>query len=94
MKFTESNWNPFWVIALTSSSCTDYTLNEHKDFDQYDLFEMPSDIMPCYNYPESLVNQNEMPISLWCQQVHLAQIMSLTSMKILTNMAHLLYDLR
>ena len=38
--------------------------------------------MPYQSYPKSLVNQNEIPIEF---------IMSLTSMKMLTNMAHLQY---
>ena len=41
--------------------------------------------MPYYSYPARLANQNQIPIELWCQWAHLALIMSLTSMKILTN---------
>ena len=43
---------------------------------------------------ESLVNQNEIPVDLLCQRAQLALIMALTSMKILTNMAHLKYHPR
>ena len=39
----------------------------------------------------SLVNPNEIPVDLLCYRAHLALIMSLTDMKILTSMAHLLY---
>ena len=51
---------------LMVSSSTNYVLNEHEDFDQYDSFAIPSKIMPCYSYPASLVNQNEIPIDLLC----------------------------
>ena len=65
-KFGESKWYPYWVIVLTSSSGTNYVPNEHEDVDQYGSFTIPSTIMPCLNYPESLVNQNEIPIELLC----------------------------
>ena len=35
------------------------SLNNDKHLGQYDLYAIPSQIMPCYCYPESLVNQNE-----------------------------------
>ena len=76
---------------LTSSSGTNYVPNEHEGVDQYGSFAIPSDIMPYQIYHESLVNQNEIPVDLLYQRAHLALIMSLTSMKMLTNMAHLLY---
>ena len=34
-KFGESNWNPCWLIMLTSASGTNYVINEHEDVDQY-----------------------------------------------------------
>ena len=74
-KFGESNWNPCWLFILTSSSGTNYVLNEH-DVDQYGSFAMPSKIKPYQNYPESVVNQNEIHIELLCKQAHLALIMS------------------
>ena len=43
------------------------------------------------NYPVSLVYQNEIPIGLAHKRTQLALIMSLVSMKILTDMAHLQY---
>ena len=46
-KFGESKWNPCWLIVLTSSTGTNYGLNEQEDFDQYGLFTIPSKIMPC-----------------------------------------------
>ena len=46
---------------LTSSSGTNYVPNE-QDVDPYDPYAIPSEIMPCESYPESLVNQNEFPI--------------------------------
>ena len=49
-----------------SSSGTNYVLNEHEDVDQYDSYAIPSKIMPCWSYPESLVNQNEIPVELSC----------------------------
>ena len=47
LKFGESNWNPYWVIVLTSSSGTNYVPNEHEDVDQYGSFTIPYEIMPC-----------------------------------------------
>ena len=64
--FDESNWNPYWVIVLTSSSGTNYVPNEHEDIDQYGSFAIPSKIMPWYIYPARLGNQNEIPIELLC----------------------------
>ena len=34
-KFSESKWNPCWLIVLTNSTGTNYGLNEHEDFDQF-----------------------------------------------------------
>ena len=51
--------------------------NEHEDVDQYGSFAIPSKIMPYQSYPESLVNQNEIPIELF------------TNMKMLTNLTHM-----
>ena len=45
-KFSESKWNPCWLIMLTSSTGTNYGLNEHEDLDQYGSFTIPSNIMP------------------------------------------------
>ena len=77
-----------------SSSDTNYVPNEHEDADQYDSYGIPSKIMPFQSYPKSLVNQNEILIELSCSRAHLGLIMSLTSMKMLTNMAHLQHRLR
>ena len=65
-KFGESKWNPCWVIVLTSSSGTIYVPNKHEDFDQYGSFTIPSKIMSCESYPETLVNKNEIPVELSC----------------------------
>ena len=65
-KFGESKWNPCWLIVLTSSSGTNYVLNEHEDVNQYGLFAIPSEIMLYQSHPESLVNQNEILIELLC----------------------------
>ena len=65
-KFGESQWYPYWVIVLTSSSGTNYVPNEHEDVDQYDSYAIPSKIMLCWSCPESLVNQNEIPVELSC----------------------------
>ena len=93
-KFGESKWYPYWVIVLTSSSGTNYVPNEHEGVDQYGSFSIPSELVLYQSHPESLVNENEIPVELSCQQGHLALIMSLMSMKILTNMAHLQYHPR
>ena len=75
---------------LTSSSRTQYVLNSHDDVDQNDLYAIPSKIIPCQSYPESLVNENEIPIELLLTSSSDTNI-SLTSMKVSTNMAHLHY---
>ena len=49
---------------LTSSSGTNYVPNKHEDVDQYDPHAIPSEIMQFFSYPESLVNQNEIPVDL------------------------------
>ena len=43
---------------------TNYVPNGHDDVDQYGSYAIPSKLMPCWRYPESLVNQNETPITL------------------------------
>ena len=70
----------------TCSSGIDFVLNEHEDVDQYGSIAITSEIMLYQSHPESLVNQNEIHIELSCLQTYLALIMSLTSMKMLTNM--------
>ena len=50
-------------MALTSTTGTNYVLNEHEDVDQCDTYAIPSEIMPCYSYPTSLVNQNEIMLT-------------------------------
>ena len=47
-----------------SLSGTNYVLNEHEYFDQYDPFALPSEMMPCYTYPTRLPNQNEIPVNM------------------------------
>ena len=74
---------------LTSSSGTNYVPNEHEGVDQYGSFAITSELMLYQSHPESLVNQNEILIQLLCWQAPLALIMSLMSMKVLTDMAHL-----
>ena len=56
-KFDESKWNSYWVNMLTSSSGTNYVISENEDFGQYSLYAIPSEVMACYSYPASLVNQ-------------------------------------
>ena len=51
---------------LTNSSGTNYVLNGHEDVDQYDSYAVPSKIIPRLSYPESLVDQNDIPIELLC----------------------------
>ena len=58
LKFGESNWNPYWVIMLTSSSGTNYVPNEHEDVDQYGSFTMTQtpDIFPWWTQHETILN--------------------------------------
>ena len=65
-KFGQLKWNPWWLIVLTISSSTDYVLKEHEDVDQYGSFAIPSEKMLYQSHPESLVNQNDIPIELSC----------------------------
>ena len=65
-KFGESKWYPYWVFLLTSSSGTNYVLNEHEGVDQYGSFSIPSELVLYQSHPESLVNQNEIPVELSC----------------------------
>ena len=68
-KFQESNWNPDWFIALLNSFDTNYILNDYRNLGQYDQNAIHSQILPCYSYPASLMNQNEIPIELTCCKV-------------------------
>ena len=45
---------------------TNYVISKHKDANRYGSFAIPSEIMQFQSYPESLVNQNEIPIDLSC----------------------------
>ena len=51
---------------LTNSSGTNHSLNDHEDVGQYGPYAIPSEVMPSYSHPASLVNQNEIPIDLLC----------------------------
>ena len=51
---------------LTSSSGIDYVLNKHEDVGRYGSLAIPLDDMSYQSYPESLVNQNEIPVDLSC----------------------------
>ena len=73
---------------------TNDTINYNKNLGQYDKNAILAQIMTCHGYPASLMNQNEIHIELTCQRAHLAQIMSLMSMKMLANVAHMRYHLR
>ena len=61
-KFGESKWYPYWVIVLTSSSGTNYFPNEHEGVDQHGSFSIPSELVLYQSHPESLVNENEIPV--------------------------------
>ena len=65
-KFGGSKWYPYRVIVLTSSSGTNYVPNEHEGVDQYGSFSIPSELVLYQNHPESLVNENEIPVELSC----------------------------
>ena len=65
-KFGESEQNPYWVIVLTSSSSTNYVRNEHEGVNEYGSFSIPSELLLYQSHPESLVNQNEIPVELSC----------------------------
>ena len=62
----ESKWHPYRVIVLMSSSGTNYVPNEHEGVDQYGSFSIPSELVLYQSHPESLVNENEIPVELSC----------------------------
>ena len=72
-----------------SSTGTNYVFNKHEDLDQYGPYAIPSEKMTCYSYPASLMNSFDWVIML---KAHVALIMSLTSVKIWINMAHMQYS--
>ena len=51
---------------LTSSSGTNYVLNEHECVDQNGSLSIPSELVLYQSHPESLVNENEIPVELSC----------------------------
>ena len=51
---------------LTSSSGTNYVPNEHEGLDQYGSFSILFELVLYQSHPESLVNQNEIPVELSC----------------------------
>ena len=66
-KLQESNWNCDRFSALMNSFDTNYIFNDNKNLGQYGHMQYHiSQIMPCYTYPASLMNQNEIPIKLTC----------------------------
>ena len=93
-RFQDSNWNPDWFIALMYSVGTNFFFTNNKNLGHYDQNAILSQIMPCYSYPGNLINQNQIPFELSCQQAHLGLILSLMSMKMLANMVHMWYSLR
>ena len=54
------------LVVLTSSYDSNYVPNGHEDIDKYGSFALPSEIIPYQSYPESIVNQNEIPDDLSC----------------------------
>ena len=65
-KFGLSKWYPYWVNMLASSSGTKYVLNEHEDVGQYGPYVILSEVIPCYRYPASLLDQFEILIDSSC----------------------------
>ena len=55
-----------WVIVLKSSSGTNYVPNKHEGVDQYGSFSIKSELVLYQSHPESLVNENEIPVELSC----------------------------
>ena len=59
------------MISLLSycaneSSDTNYVPNKHEVVDQYGSFSIPSELVLYQSHPESLVNENEIPVELLC----------------------------
>ena len=53
-------------ILLNTSSGTNCVLSEHEDIDQYGPFVIRPQLMICYSYHASSVNQNAIPVELSC----------------------------
>ena len=51
---------------LTSSSGTNYVPNEYEGVDQHGSFSIPTELVLYQSHPESLVNENEIPVELSC----------------------------
>ena len=49
-----------------SSYGTNYVPNEHEGVDQYGSFSIPLGLVLYQSHPESLVNENEIPVELLC----------------------------
>ena len=60
------------------------------DVQAYMTYEMQS-TMPFHSYSARLVNQDEIPIESSCKQADLVLIISLTSMKVLSNIDYMRY---
>ena len=56
----------YCVIVLTSSSGTNYVPNEHEGVEQYGSFSIPYEWVLYQSHPESLVNENKIPVELSC----------------------------
>ena len=51
---------------VDNSSGTNHVINEHEDFGQYVTYAIPSQVMPCYSYLVSFMNQSVIPIDSAC----------------------------
>ena len=51
---------------VNSASGSNCVIHEHEDIDQYGSYAIPSEVLPCYSYHASLVNQFEILIDPLC----------------------------
>ena len=57
---------PIEFNMLTCSSGTNYVLNDLEEVGQYGPYVILSEVMPCYSYAASLVNQFEILMDSTC----------------------------
>ena len=76
---------------LTNSTATNWVTNEREDVEKYRSFSIPSKKIDIKAILKVEWIKVEFVLSYCVERSHLALIMSLTSIKMLTNMTHMQY---
>ena len=58
--------NIYWFVMLTSYSGNNHVLSKHGDLGQYHPYVKSSEMISCYGFPASLINQQSIPIESSC----------------------------